>query len=1065
MPGIGPRVGGAHVDVDLKFDDNSVNTVGKQIHKQLAKLGNNLAKVGERNREIYQSIGRDSVVAWRALLGAIVAGAPHIGSLLSGIAGAATLVASALYSAAQAGAAFLPILTSLGVAGATAYLGFSDFFKAIKKGDFSKLPPQTKAAAKAVKGLNDEFQHLRDVVQERMFKGLADDITKLGTTLFPVLERGLGKTADALNLLLQGILDYVNSKSGLKTISAFLDNQAKIFRRLSKFVVPFLDGFLKLMNALAPSAKRMADRITTIAQQFQDWASAPGFAKRINDQMKRAEKTAGLLIDVLVNVWKALQNVFGAANPATNEFLTMLGDVTKKFLEWTGSVEGQNAIAEWAGNAVDIMRQFGKTAEAIFKVIAELADPRVIINFLETVEGAFDLLGKLPLDKIVEAFIQVSEALQPVSKLFLAIVIAGAAVNILIGSLIGQVGGVVAMFVRFMIFRKVIKALRDGGGAAGEATKKTGLLGRAWEFLVRIFNKVKSAIGKVVGFFTKTGKATDDVVSKAGKFKGAFSPVLRILGRFAKFAGPVGLAVWIGSIIARSDKLKDKFGKLWDAIKEVGSALKDAFEEIANSLKPLAPAAEAVGSAIGFVFDILDKIAEIGIGLVLDTIIFAFKSLAKVIEGVGDIVSGFIDVLIGLFTLDFDKVWEGLKKMGKGLIPLLQGLAGLFLTFFAPARLARIGFGLMKGLLGGITKAIPGVLAFVGKFIVNVLKWFAELIPKLLAFGLKAFGSLAEAVVKAAPGVLAKIGKLVLDVIVWFAKLPVRLLQLGTKAIQKLGQAIIKGAPKVIKAAANIFQAVAGWIGRLPGRLLALGRQAISKLGGAVSAGISKLKGIAAKIFQGVVSWIEKLPERLFSLGSKTITRLANAVQTGVGKLKKIAGDIKDSVLNAIKSLPGEIYNIGKNIIGSLISGLESQFARLKDLAGKIGGIIKDAFPGSPVKAGPLKAWNYGGGASGGGRAVIDAIAEGLKNTKPIKRAMNDVANSIGSITPAAPAASATPTRVVERVRDGGGAVQESPVAIHLTTMNGPSTDEVVNALVFKVRGVQRLGRYSSATG
>jgi hypothetical protein len=56
--------------------------------------------------------------------------------------------------------------------------------------------------------------------------------------------------------------------------------------------------------------------------------------------------------------------------------------------------------------------------------------------------------------------------------------------------------------------------------------------------------------------------------------------------------------------------------------------------------------------------------------------------------------------------------------------------------------------------------------------------------------------------------------------------------------------------------------------------------------------------------------------------------------------------------------------------------------------------------PGSPVKAGPLKAWNHGGGATGGGRGVIDAIAKGLQDTSPIKKAMSDVAGAVASSMP-----------------------------------------------------------------
>ena len=35
-------------------------------------------------------------------------------------------------------------------------------------------------------------------------------------------------------------------------------------------------------------------------------------------RMKKAEKTSGLLFRVLGNLYKAIQNIFSAANPATN---------------------------------------------------------------------------------------------------------------------------------------------------------------------------------------------------------------------------------------------------------------------------------------------------------------------------------------------------------------------------------------------------------------------------------------------------------------------------------------------------------------------------------------------------------------------------------------------------------------------------------------------------------------------------------------------------------------------------------------------------------------------------
>jgi phage-related protein len=931
---IGPRVGGAHVDVNMKFDEKSLAQVGKQIHRQLAQLGKSLQQVGDRNRKIYQEIGKDSVTAWRALMGSILAGAPLVGSAISGVAGAATVLAGSLYSATQASFGFAPLLLSIGVAAGTAFIGLKSFFKALKDGDLSGLTPSAKAAAKAVQGLAGAWDKVRNTVQENLFKGLADDIAKLGTTLLPTLERGLGKMATSLNHLAQNMLDYVNSSAGLKVINKFLDNMAEIFDRFQAAVVPFLDGFLRLMNALSPAAKRLADRIADIAVKFQDWTKAEGFGKRIDDMMKRAEKTAGLLFKVLGNLGAALANVFNAANPATNRLLEMLVGLTDRFKVWTESVGGQNAIAKWADQSVDVIAQFGRTVEAIFPVIAELADPRVIISFLKTVQGAFELLGKLPLDKIVSAFVTLSEALQPVSSFFLAIIIGGAALNILLGGLIGQLGGVVSILSKFIQFKIITNILKGSGGAAGGAATKVGLFRRVWEGLLRIITKVKTAFSGVVGFFSKTGAATGQTASKASKLATAFKPVLSILGRFVKFAGPVGIAVWIGIIIAKSKDLQEKLVGVWDAVKEVFASLGGAFSEIGTALKPLAPVAEGAGKAFGFIFEMLDKVAEIIIGFALDAIIYGFKSLAKVIEGLGHIIAGLINVLVGLFTLDFGKVWEGLKQMASGVLPLLEGIFGLFISFFAPARLAKIGLGLVKGLGSGIVRAIPGILATVGRFLGTIIKFFATLPFKLLALGVRAIVALGRAVITKGPSVLLQMGKLYVGIVKWILKLPGRLLQLGVQAITKLGGAVVRGTPKVLSAAGRIVSGVIEWIAKLPGRLLTLGGQAVSKLTTAIRNGLGSLKAAATDVVEAVVNIIKGLPGKLLNLASSLLNagktlggKILEGIRSGITAIgdmaSSVANDLKAGINNAI-GLPKELsFSVLGKKIGFTIPGFE----------------------------------------------------------------------------------------------------------------------------------------------
>lgn len=986
MVALGPRVGGAHVDVNLKFDEKSIGKVGKQIHRQLAKLGDQLAQVGERNRRIYRSIGRDAVTAWRAFLGVVVSGAPLIGSAISGVAAAATMLAGAFYSAVQSSYGLASVLTAIGIAAGTAAIGMNGFIEAVKSGDLSGLTPSAKAAASAVRSLSGAWKSLRDTVQERMFKGLADDIRQLSTTLFPVLEKGLGKMADALNGLAKSLLDYVNSAPGLKQIGALLDNSADIFERLSKAVVPFLDGLLKLLNALAPAGKRLADRIADIAKRFQDWASAPGFAKRIDDMMKRAEKTAGLLFKAIGNLGSAITNVFNAANPATNTFLQMLVDVTQRFKEWSGSVEGSNSIAEWAMNSVDVMRQFGKTLEAVFKVTSELADPRVIISFLKTVEEAFNHLGKLPLDKMVNAFVKMAEALQPISSIFLAVIIAAAAFNVIIGSIVGQVAGLARPLV--LLFKPLQSAGKHGKTLTG---------------ISAAFARIEKALGGIVrpillffGPLASAGKHGKELSGLAGAF-------VR-MARLAKFIPFVGWAVWIGSIIAKSEDLQKKLGDLWGAVKDFGKSFVDAFKEIGEALEPLMPAVDGVGKAIGWVFDILDKVGEFAIGAVIEQLIQVFKGLAKVVRGISKVIAGFINILVGLFTLDGEKMLEGFEQLGTGVLKIFQGLGQVLFS------------------------AVVGIFKSVGE---DAVDGFIE--------GLKSIGS-----------AIKDFGRWIIDgvkSVLGISSPSTVFMQIGVWVIQGLILGIRSMIDELLGVFGPIVSAIVGFIARLPGRLFELGQQAVLRLAGAFQAGVGRLLTIASKIFNGVVGWIARLPGQLLTLGQQAVNKLAGAVQVGVGRLRGIAGDIKNAIINAVENLPGDMLDIGKEIISSLVSGLTSQLGKVKDLAGKIGGLIKGALPGSPVEHGPLTAWNRGSGATGGGRNVIDAITRGLQDTSPIKKAMGGIADAVAS--------SMVPTGGVRSLAGGSSVTNNRALSV---VINNPQAETGSDSLTRTARNLAYLG-------
>ena len=973
---VGPVVGHARVNTNLSMDDSSIGDIGDRIAAQLSTMGDRmndqLVSIGKRNGKVYRDIGRDAVVAWRTTLGVFVSSAPWMGAAVSAVAGSVTMLAGSLYSLAQSSFALYPVLGSLGVAFGTLKIGMKGFVDAIRADTpealaaaLEKLTPSAQDAALSFRGLADDADTLRASVQESMFANLSPEIDKLANTLFPALTTGMTKMADEWNNLAIQVLDYVNSAEGVSTISTALDGSASIFGKLKDAAIPFLDGALTLFNELTPAGERLADRITDIASRFQSWTSAEGFGDRIDAMMQRAETTGGLLLTVIQNLGGALANVFGAANDETNTFLTWLVDITQRFEDWTGSVEGDASISQWAGDAIRVMVQLGDTLGSIFDVVKNLASADALISFLQTLEDAFDWLNKLPLQAAIDKFVELAEVFRPISGPILAFIIAGAAFNITLGNIMGQLGGAVSV-------------LKLGGDAF---SKFTGLIGGG-----------STQLSGFSGFVSK--------------FKGFAS----ILSKGLKIAGIAGVVAWVGTLILKSEDLQSKFKDIWNAVKNVFSSLGGAFSQISGSLGP------ALTKLQPF-FDLLDKIGTLVVGVVLDMIAGAIQGIADVISGAGSIISGFITMLTGLFSWDPALMLQGWNTFVSGLGPLISGAFNLFITFFAPAKLLKIGSMALKAFGSGFSSVAGSVLGRLGTFL---------------------------------GGILSKLGAL-----------PGKFLEWASKSVTKFNEAIAQGAFKAGAAAGEVFNAVVKWLIQLPGKLLSFGKDAMTKITGAISNGVSAIKSAASRVFETVINAIKELPGKLQSFGKDAMTKITGAISNGVSDVKSAAGRIASSVMDSITSLPGQVRDIGSRLVTGIADGISGGVRKVKDAAGRVAQAIKDFLPGSPVKEGPLTAWNKGSGASGGGHNVVQGIVAGLSDVGPIRSAMSDVANAVReSIDPTINVRGRT-TMAAAGAGGGGSVIHIANLTMPVTVSDLetiPRIASVLEGLAMKVRQGVRSG-------
>lgn len=168
----------------------------------------------------------------------------------------------------------------------------------------------------------------------------------------------------------------------------------------------------------------------------------------------------------------------------------------------------------------------------------------------------------------------------------------------------------------------------------------------------------------------------------------------------------------------------------------------------------------------------------------------------------------------------------------------------------------------------------------------------------------------------------------------------------------------------------------------------------IRSIPGKVTSGLSRLSGAARGAFSGA-----------FNSAKSTATGILNSFITFVRGIPGKAADALSSLGSRLRSIITgiDLYSAGAALISGLTSGIsskiESAVSAVRDGAKR----IKDLWPGSPVKSGPLTAWNNGRA----GKRLMELLASGIeKGAAEVERAAALAAYGInGGLSIAATAA------------------------------------------------------------
>ncbi|MFB4312940.1 phage tail tape measure protein [Actinomadura sp. 21ATH] len=274
-------------------------------------------------------------------------------------------------------------------------------------------------------------------------------------------------------------------------------------------------------------------------------------------------------------------------------------------------------------------------------------------------------------------------------------------------------------------FEKIVKgllAIKDPGARAEQAI---ALFGTPLEDLntkdipafLRGLIDTKDRLGDVEGAAGKVGDRLHDtaqtrITSFTRTLKGELVDFLggTVLGSLEEFTDEAGevFEEWFSGNSEMSEELRatwekfgETFGEIFDDIKEWIEENRDEFEDWGEKLADIVTyIAEAVQAGLDIVLELWEKfgptILEV-VGVVAETLIGWWRGLFRTLKGV-------YETFAGLFTGDWERMWEGIKDiaagLGEAIWSVIKGAFGLIVaTFRGTWRL--IG-GIVKGYLDDV---------------------------------------------------------------------------------------------------------------------------------------------------------------------------------------------------------------------------------------------------------------------------------------------------------------------------------------------------------------------------
>ena len=542
---------------------------------------------------------------------------------------------------------------------------------------------------------------------------------------------------------------------------------------------------------------------------------------------------------------------------------------------------------------------------------------------------------------------------------------------------------------------------------------------------------VAAALGPMLVVLGKTISSVGTVFSAVSKLPALFSAVQSGIGAVT---GALGVSLGpLLAIIAAVAALVAAFVHLWKTNDEFKSNIIAIWEQIKSTFTGLTQGITDRLNALGFDFesftDVL-KAAWDGLCNLLAPIFEGvFQNISNIFSEFTGVLLGLLDVLIGLFTGDWEQCWNGIKGIFtsiwnfivntfRNIMNTLKGIADVVLGWFGTSwnevwtSIKTFFVDTWNSIASFFTGIVTGIRDFFVNTWTSISNTFTAIVTAIQTVATTVFTAIRDfftaiwtgiynffsTIFNAIYTVVSTVFQAIHNVITTVWNAISNTISTVLTAIQDVVTTVWNAVSGFISSVlsaiwnvvSSIWNSISGTISSVMNAIFSVVSSIWNQISSAVSNVLNAIQSVVSNIWNSIKSTISNVMQSISSTVSSIWDNIRSAVSDKISGIQSTIQNGFDAAVGYIKGLASDAWNWGRDIIQGIIDGIQSAIGWLADCVTNVADTIRDFLHFSVPDKGPLtdyESWMPD---------FMKGLADGIdKSKKYVEKAVGGVAKAM----------------------------------------------------------------------